>query len=405
MMPWPRATVFALAALAALSAWACSGDRAGGSGTDADHRGVLLSSDLVLGADHDAPPEYQFSGIRRLLPHSDGSLWVLDSWGPFDMQSSIRRFDAHGTFLGYVSSGGGGPGEFLIPQSLVELSDGRVLLTDQRRPNRLTVFSADGVVDEEIRTEHGFTPVGGAVVDDRGRIWLLSSTQPRPGPNRPPSFWMIVGTDGVLIDTIHPPVLPVLNEERLAWVSDDGVTTRGFGLPYRPRAHQALSRSGDFLVAQEDEYEIYRVDRETGNRTLAISRPVPRVEVSAGERAALREATRTSIREFAQAQRVAISLEVPEVPSVKPYLRSISQTPDGGTLVWVSMPSMETSAGWIEPTAFDLFDREDRFRGRFVVPEGYQLWTVRDEAVWTRFVDELGVESLHRFPLPFGDGR
>jgi hypothetical protein len=213
-----------------------------------------------------------------------------------------------------------------------------------------------------------------------------------------------VGSDGALLDTIHPPALPVLNDERLAWVSDDGRITRGFPLPYRPSAHWALSRSGDFLVAPEDEYEIYRVARETGDRTLAISRAVPRVEVSAGEQASLREATRTSIAEFARDRRVAISLDVPEVPSVKPFLRGILPMRGGGTLVWVSMPSSETAAGWIEPTAFDVFDGDDQFRGRVVLPDGHRFRNHSDEAIWTVFVDELGVQSLHRLPLMFVDG-
>jgi hypothetical protein len=75
---------------------------------------------------------------------------------------------------------------------------------------------------------------GGVTVDDLGRIWLMSSTVGRPGPNRPPSFWAIVGTDGVLLDMIDPPpALPALSDERLVWVSDDGVTAWGFTLHYR----------------------------------------------------------------------------------------------------------------------------------------------------------------------------
>ncbi len=117
------------------------------------------------------------------------------------------------------------------------------------------------------------------------------------------------------------------------------------------------------------------------------------------------EATQTSIAEFARAQRVAISLDVPEVPSVKPFLRGIWPVHDGGTLVWVSMPSVETSAGWIEPTAFDVFDADQQFRGPIVLPVGHQVWAQTGGAFWTVFVDELGVASLHRFPLRFVDGR
>lgn len=240
------------------------------------------------------------------------------------------------------------------------------------------------------------------MVDDLGRIWLWSSTQAPPGPNRPPPVWAIVGSDGVLLDTIHPPPAPpVPSDDRLVWVSDDGRITRGFSLPYQPRALQALSRSGDFLVAPEDEYEIYRVDRETGARTLAISRAVRRVEVSPDERVALRDETETRIADFAREQRVAISLDVPEVRSVKPFLRGIAPMRDGGTMVWVSMPSSETAMGWIEPTAYDVFDADDQFRGRVVLPDGHRFLDQRDEAIWTVFTDELGVQSLHRLPLLF----
>lgn len=254
--------------------------------------------------------------------------------------------------------------------------------------------------------EHGFAPAGNgaAMVDDLGRIWLWSSAQARPGPNRPPPVWAIVGSDGVLLDTIYPSALPVLNDERLAWVSDDGRITREFALPYRPRAHQALSRSGVFLVAPEDAYEIYRVDRETGDLTLAISRAVRRVEVSPGEQTALREETQTRIAEFARERSVAISLDVPEVPSEKPFLRGILPMRAGGTLVWVSMPSLETEAGWFEPTAYDVFDSDDQFRGRVVLPDGHRLLEQRDEAIWTGFSDELGVESLHRLRLILVNG-
>jgi hypothetical protein len=52
-----------------------------------------------------------------------------------------------------------------------------------------------------------------------------------------------------------------------------------------------------------------------------------------------------------------------------------------------------------------VFDADDQFRGRVVPPEGHRVLAERDGAIWTVDVDDLGVQSLHRLPLLFEEGR
>jgi len=150
---------------------------------------------------------------------------------------------------------------------------------------------------------------------------------------------------------------------------------------------------------------VYRLVRLNGGpetqRELFISRDVPRVAVSEAERAALRDETRDDIAEYAREREISLSLAVPEVPPEKPFLSGLLSLRDGGVMVRVSMPSIETPSGWVEPNGWDVFHENGRFMGRVVLPAGHALHDVRDGNVWTVFRDELGIPSIHRSPLPF----
>lgn len=392
-----------VACVAFLTSVVACGDKASGpTSRAATPVASSLESDLTIGAELDAPPEYQFVAVETVLELDDGSFWVIDG---SDNEAEIRRYGPDGQFAGMVSRYGNGPGEFRRPRSLAELPDGRVVLNDQLVPVRLTVFDRDGGLSEiwEVPSAPAIGPSATMMTSDDGIIWRISRAgRRRPGPDRGVVFWSRVSLGGALLDTIHPPALPDLNDERLRWQSPDGRRVRGFSLPYRARASWTLLASGDFLIAPSLDYELYRLNRTASGevgRDLFASRAVDPVPVSVDERRHLESRTRREIEEYAEQRGVSINLEVPDVPTTKPLILGLLPLSDGGALVKVSLPSVRSGESWVEPSGWDVYSRDGQFRARIQVPAGHVVLHANSRHLWTLSRDTLGVQSVHRFPL------
>ena len=66
-------------------------------------------------------------------------------------------------------------------------------------------------------------------------------------------------------------------------------------------------------------------------------------------------------------------------------------------------PPSDTTPGapneWIEPTTYDIFDREGRLFGEVTIPDGTRLHLALGEKVWAVQRDSLDVPTIVRFRL------
>ena len=370
-----------------------------------DRSGTLVL-ELTLGdVSAAAPREYQFAGIQDILVADKGTIWVLD--GEDVQLPLLRQYDPNGDYLRQVGRKGAGPGEYLDPDGLALMPDGRVALRDAGLPGRITLYHADGSLDtvwslgRDLRwPSGGRSPIR---VDMTGVSWL-PFTRGRPGPNRGSPRFLRVRPDGTVLDTVPFPSVPEVERDRLRIVRtlpSGGTSTRGFTIPYQARGLFAWSPFGNFAVFRTDRYRLDMLPPPGGWGPQAafgakvIERSVPPIPVPEAERAAVRKQL---VREVSAVEG-GDGIRVPEIPTHKPPIRAVNFTDDGQVLVSVSMPSRLRDGEWTEPHAVDVFDGSGRFTGRVVLPDSFTVLYMRGSHLWGVFRETDGIESVRQYEI------
>src|SRR5262245_21204939 len=222
-----------LLAVLAIVGTACdAGPRSAGHDSSSDSATLVLQTSI--GEDEHQLADNQFSAIAAMLVTSDEKLWVADGFNSATPQ--VRIYDADGRFLRRVGNVGSGPGEYLNPNRLALLPDGRVVLRDQNIRDRITVYKPDGTVDTTwaVAVDRPYFPGPKAmVVDTSGLVWISISTRPVPVP----VFAYLRLRNGEIVDTVKRPPFPdpprdeIRIERRLP---GGGLSVRGAAPPYQP---------------------------------------------------------------------------------------------------------------------------------------------------------------------------
>jgi hypothetical protein len=367
--------------------------------------------ELDIGRENGKSDEYEFASIVDVLIAPDGTMWVQDGDVIGSGQTPvIRLYNDQGRFLRQVGRVGDGPGEYRAPNGLTLLQDGRVIVRDYTRSDRLTLYAADGTLSTTwplgqgyIWTYRGSDPIR---ADTAGFVWL--PFRERPG-RRQPSAYLRLRPDGTIADTVPFPRVPESDGARIEVTRTfpSGSTDKvGLLLPYAPRHAWAWSPLGSFVVTRTDSYqiEIHPVPRPGEARSnppviaepAVIGRSVAPVEVSPAERAALRSRLAEKISAIRYG---SYDGEVPEIPAHKPPIKSLFYANDTRLLVSVSMPSQQNGDEWSEPLAYDVFDREGQFMGRLILPDSFRLVGVAEDRAWGVFYGEDDVESIRRYRI------
>lgn len=169
-----------------------------------------LVPDLSIGA-VDGPSEYVFSGVKDVLPMSDGAILVADG----SSSPMVREYDADGRFVRTFGRRGEGPGEYRSPEGVAQLPDGRVLVLDGAG-QRVNVYSRTGVaVDTWTLTQFTFRlgPGGALHVGPDGSIQVGATALRRAASGldfsrRQLDVIVRLRGDGTVLDTIAQPDLP-----------------------------------------------------------------------------------------------------------------------------------------------------------------------------------------------------
>jgi hypothetical protein len=410
----PRVAVLMVCTLVSCSAERPDDGTGEAIGIEPEHKPATLMLELSIGDDPDPPAEYQFSDIKDILVGADGRIWVADGGqgSAMGLQSpQVRLYDSEGNFLRQVGRAGPGPGEYRDPAGLALLADGRVALRDLLIPNRITVFTAAGDFAETWPLGRGHAwlarTTNALQVDTGGVVWLPFSGRPSRADPRPAAAFLRVSPEGIVLDTVSLPPLP-LDESELALVN---VTTAAGSrtlmlVPNQPMNRWAWSPTGSIAVARTDRYHVEvfppvpRSDRPAGGGESAVTRPgavftreLAPIPVPPAERAAARE----QIVSRVIAAGGTANTPIPPLPEHKTPIRDFSFSDDGLLFIMVSMPSRHVDGSWTEDTAYDVFGAAGSFMGRMVVPASIRLHRIKHDRLYGVHRGPYGVESVRTY--------
>jgi hypothetical protein len=347
---------------------------------------VRLVEELAIGVLEGAD-EYLFGRVGDLAVDAGGGIYVFDGQVP-----ALRYYDANGSYVRTLGGSGEGPGEYRDASlgMAVRRSDGRVVMRDPRNM-RLNVYNPDGSHSESWRVGSGLFTQQATALDDSDHMYLKILTGP-PEPNEPwPIALLHMDHRGQVLDTIVPPTLP--NEP-------SGVS------PFSKI--WSVSRAGGLLVGVNDRYVIhhYRPD----GTVLQIIREIEPVAYAPEEKAEREARDAWMIRTQGQ----FLTSDLPPVPDVKPFFRSILVGEDGR--VWIRRYSqaekgeaVQASAQpgrepppptrWREPAVYDVFEADGSFLGSVRLPPRVSVSIVRGDHVWGVRRGEFDESYVVRFRL------
>jgi hypothetical protein len=347
---------------------------------------VRLVEELAIGVLEGAD-EYLFGRVGDLAVDAGGGIYVFDGQVP-----ALRYYDANGSYVRTLGGSGEGPGEYRDASlgMAVRRSDGRVVMRDPRNI-RLNVYNPDGSHSESWRVGSGLFTQQATALDDSDHMYLKILTGP-PEPNEPwPIALLHMDHRGQVLDTIVPPTLP--NEP-------SGVS------PFSKI--WSVSRAGGLLVGVNDRYVIhhYRPD----GTVLQIIREIEPVAYAPEEKAEREARDAWMIRTQGQ----FLTSDLPPVPDVKPFFRSILVGEDGR--VWIrrywqaekgeavqasAQPGREPPppTRWREPAVYDVFEADGSFLGSVRLPPRVSVSIVRGDHVWGVRRGEFDESYVVRFRL------
>lgn len=392
----PR-TVLAAALSACAGNAACGAAGGGEPAVRTDSAGV----EIVVNPGADRPLDWRFERVRALggaeagpesfyrvragLVAADGrgGLYVLDR-----ENKRLVAFDSVGAVRWTAGREGGGPGEFLSPNTVTAGGDGVVAVHDLRKA-ALVRFDADGEVLPQVPFEVGTIRVGFPhvhVVPDGIAYWDRARYE---GSDERPV--RLVRAAGAAADTLFSAVLPLA---RTAAYPSCGMTLT---LPtlFAPRIR--WDRAGGRIVAvsgADYAIEIY----EGGRRTMSVRRSIEPVPIDRSDAlAALGESGGVggpiAMCGASPAERLDKHGFAPELQ----LIQALAVAPDGW--IWVRRSAGirrpdEPGASAIVAGPIDLFDATGEYRGSLPPDTPMPVVFLPGDRVGYAERDETDVERL-----------
>lgn len=346
-----------------------------------------------------------FSRVGGVVEQSDGRVVVLDA-----IESRIVRLDfARGTAMP-VGRQGRGPGEYVVPLSLLPLRGDTTLAVDMMGGGQALVITRDGVSDRRLRSaglpdETLLFHRTDIQSDGVGRLYEL--VRPQSGTSQTSS--QVSRLDratgerrgiAVISELVRSPLRRTADGRQ----SDNQRVSPGGGPPppFASVDQWAVAPDGRVAIVT---VEPYRVSIHPVQGTPLVGpelayRPFP---VTQADREAWREEKQQLVPSLSygpngsvSSSRVRPRFTEPEAwPDVLPPFGSnaLRFAPDG--ILWIQRATPAKA-----PALFDLVDRSARVSARVELPESRRLVGFGRGVVYLVRVDDDGLEYLERRPLP-----
>ena len=379
--------------------------------------GLLASLSLAVPAAAQAPQivlakanatfPVEFSSITGLLELPDGRVLMTDGIDQTLLRINLttRKADT----LGRV---GQGPGEYKLPDAVFALAGGRVLLTDLGN-GRLSIFDGTGKYLESIPIARG-TPEGGMTMvlpratDAQGRIYF--EARPMGMEDGPPDSAFVVRFDpkASTFDTLAKVGLPAVKVSTSGSANNRNVSMRV--VPLSAADAWGVSSDGRVAIARSANYRLEWVG--AGGKTVSgpanPAKPVP-----------VRDADKKEwMADGANGLGIAVSNENGQmsVRFSRGGMRTAGQRPDMDSYEWpAAKPAFVTSGVWTSPEGdawversvaagagrtFDVFGADGKAKRQVVLPVGRRLAGLgKAGVIYLRHVTEDDLQILERYKL------
>jgi hypothetical protein len=314
--------------------------------------------------------------------------------------ADIRRFAADGSFLGYLSRAGEGPGETKYVLDFAASGDGRVATYDLGN-RRVTVFAEDGPT-ESVRLPEGparyHTDALSFHMD--GSLWVaVNSMTPLGGPvQHPRPIFARIDSAGSLVDTVWTERrftrdCPTLSNWRmLAGFWEDQRE------PFVPNVEWTLGRNGTLVIGCPATYRFEILSGE-GARTVVT-----------------REWSSWTVPDDARAFQGGRGFRV---PATRPAYASITVPGDGRIWVWPNQPlipveptpqireltGLETTWRLSPHGSFDVFTEQGNWLATVALPDearhsGFPTEpsvVIRGDTIWAVGEDSYEVQTVRKY--------
>jgi len=332
---------------------------------------------------------YLFSQIGGIVCLSDGRIVVTNG-----DTNTLRWFDAEGTFLFERGGSGEGPGEFSRLGSLTGTSGDSVVAVDWAGRRAVTLGPDGGL---------GSTTLLSVLPGPPGEVFRLgdgsyvtsvsgfSSTQLPPDQQAGifrvamPLIHLSAGATGA--DTLG--MFPGME----VWLRQMG-GGMGFGPPpFARNLHYTVAGNRVFVgIADPFQVDVFSAE---GRWLRSIRAPDMDLRLTDAERDAYRERSRARIPQLPEEQQAEAQRSIQDIrfPEARPAYGKILV--DQGGSLWVSRYSMDSA----EEGIWARFDPEGRLQEVLTTPPGFVPFQIRDDRIWGRTTDDLGVQYVDAYSL------
>jgi hypothetical protein len=350
---------------------------------------ATLEADLSLGRLEGESWEV-FGDVRGIDADRDGAIYVLDY-----QSREIQVFAPDGAHIRTLGGPGDGPGEISAANGLLMDPEGILWVNDHGRM-RIVGLQPDGTELARIPfpvLSYGF--IWEAMRDREGRFWMAAPQ--RDAPMSRPEDGLNESEARVYMKSIHPGTGAVdsvyvgRTAARSFVVSMAGGGLASFPVPFDPRVVIRLDPEGGFWRSSGHEYRVARLDAR-GDTVLVIEAAVPRLPVTAADRARVVEAMTEQSPDLDGAARELVAL----APDRQPALDRLLVDEEGR--LWVRRVREEGA-----PPLYDLFDGEGGYLGSLepaFQPHSFWVPTIRGGHAYFLVPGELEVPTVVRAPVP-----
>ncbi len=369
---------------------------------DAPASGDLALREVWRVGDPDGDERTSFGVVHSVVVNRRDEVYVFDASAP-----NLRHYASDGELLRVIGAKGSGPGEYTRSNGLAVFADGRLALWDAGS-SRVNVYSDTGAfLTQWMPPIQQFNTSNNSLIaaSDGGvylRAFVRDTTLQREALGR--AAWFRFDTAGVLRDTILHPFYGEAPPNLIARVENN---TSSRPVPFMPTPQATIHPDGFVVGSPGAPYVVYT---RHANRPLRIERRITPVPVPAEELAQTRELVIWGLR----LTDPKWTWDGPSMPSEKAPVRGVVTTLDGQTVVSVSTESEpfepepapmregETPRPLVKyrsATAYELFARDGRLRGRITLPHGARFLAMRGDDAWGTVTDSLDIPYLVRWRI------